>query len=75
MSECESVPLPRHSFASLIDIRRMTALGLRLRPQQDFDKTEMSLRANGGLARGGTPRNAEFSVVKTHIARGFRWNA
>jgi len=32
------------------DIRQMTALWqLRLRPQQDFDKTEMSFRPRRGL--------------------------
>ena len=29
----------------------------------------------GEPARGGTPRDAEFSVIKTHISRGFSWNA
>jgi hypothetical protein len=41
------------------DIRQVTALSrLRLRTQQDFEKS-------GGPARGGTPKDAEFSVIKT----------
>jgi hypothetical protein len=29
----------------------------------------------GEPARGGTPRDAEFSVIKTHVSRGFWWYA
>ncbi len=60
------------------DIRQMTALSrLRLRPWQDFDKTEMSLRPRRGLSiRFGAGRLAvarrgtEFSVIETHLSRG-----
>src|ERR1700691_1012312 len=31
--------------------------------------------ARSGPARGCAPRNAETSVIKTHVSRGFSWNA
>jgi hypothetical protein len=35
----------------------------------------LATRFWGAPARGGTPRDAEFFVIKTHVSRGFWWNA
>ena len=62
------VSVGRHRYA---DIRRMTALcELRLRPQGDLDKTEMSLRSGRGLWIGfGAARIAVANRGGEEISR------
>jgi hypothetical protein len=40
-----------------------------------FQMAEVDIPRTGGPARGCASRNAETSVIKTHVSRGFSWNA